>query len=481
MHLGDRSNDKLADMAFRRFRLPRLPAWRSWALGTGILVGLGFATALYSYAALIAVGIAGYALLLARAGVWRTMVCTSIVVSLLRSGPTMAMFGESTWYVLQFAPVAIAIVALLVQKPGALRPQDRAFLTFLGLFAVAAVATTATSIAPSSTLSQALLLCFMTVFLGLTFTRRWTDAASIRLDVELIFFLLVGVQAIGLVASLTFGAWALDPDYGRFRGLFSNANYAGVMSAVAVSIGVYLLRDSLKRKVFVSLGIVVLVTTMLMSGSRGALVAAAAGALVLFFSSAGRKIAIRTLGAGALTVLFVVLIRPDVLGLIDKFFLRDPTVSNDISSGRFGIYADLLEQLARSPFTGTGYRTIELLTETGGAAGHNIYLSVLTETGFLGFTVFLGLIVCVIAASRAEKRRRPLIGVVVTIAIVELTESSLYGWGGPTALVFWILIVAFAAHGRVNVGELDPPSNRIRGVRSTHNVRHSPPRMAALN
>ena len=72
----------------------------------------------------------------------------------------------------------------------------------------------------------------------------------------------------------------------------------------------------------------------------------------------------------------------------------------------------------------------------------------LTETGLLGALLFACLMIAVLVASRGRKASRPLLVVAVTVAAVELTESSMYGWGGPTALTEWLMVLAFAASGR---------------------------------
>ncbi len=113
------------------------------------------------------------------------------------------------------------------------------------------------------------------------------------------------------------------------------------------------------------------------------------------------------------------------------------------------IYQNLLNVFQQSPWTGTGYRSVEELTPgISGLTAHNIYLSALTETGLFGAFFFLGPALSVVVASRRGKEGRPLLAAVVTIAAIELTESSIHGWGGPTALIAWVLILAFAASGR---------------------------------
>lgn len=399
---------------------------------------------------LIAAGFVGsviYAAILAKAGVWRTMVGTSILVSVLRSGPPGALLGEASWYALQFTPILVAWAALLKQKPAEARRSDRNVVLFLILFAVAALATNSTSLTPSATLPQTLLLAGMTAFLIFTYRRRWISKDVIRGDAAMVFLVILAVHLTAVASVLLGQSWAFDPDYGRFRGLFSNANYAGMMSAIGIAVGLYLLRVRARRFPVLA-SMLVLLVALLMSGSRGSLLAVVVGLLVLMLSRAGRMVVVPLGVLAGIATLFAVLIDPKVFDGLDKFFFRDAT-SPDLTSGRLGIYERMLLLFAQSPFTGTGYRSTEALSPgASGLAGHNIYLTVLTETGLFGALFFLCLAIAVFAASRAGKVGRPLIVVVVTISAAEVTESSIYGWGGPTALTAWLMILAFAACGR---------------------------------
>ena len=415
-----------------------------------------------------------YAVLLAKVGAWPTMVGTSILVSVLRSGPPAELLGESAWYALQFGPILVAWLSLLSQRPVKARRNDRNVVLFLVLFAVAALATNLTSLVPASTLPQTVMLAGMTGFLIFTYRRRWTSKETILGDVRMVFILITALQFVA-VASVPVGQqWAFDPDYGRFRGLFSNANYAGMMSAIGLAVGLYLLRVQ-RRRAAVLASMAVLLAGMLMSGSRGSLLAIGAALLVLVLSRAGRKVIIPMGVLAGIAAVFALLVNPWVFDGVDRFFIRD-SASTDVTSGRLEIYEGMLRLFSQSPFTGTGYRSVEALSpDASGLAGHNIYLTILTETGLFGALFFVGLVFVVLDASKAGKISRPLLVVVVTIATVELTESSIYGWGGPTALSAWLLILGFAASGRF-LSEEEPA---VESPAAASPVRTVVPRLAA--
>lgn len=406
--------------------------------------------------------IVGWAAILTRIGYWRWAVSTSIPISVMRSGPFHESVDDTIWYVLQFAPLVVAVVGLLFQPSGPLRGKDRLVVFFMLLFAVVAASTSFTSVSPDVTLPQSELLIFMTLFLVLTFTKRWTSEYILRGDMVLLFVLLVAIQTFGVVAGVIGQPWAFDPDYDRYRGLFSNANYAGMISAFGATLGIYVLRDT-RRRAAVLAGIGFLLVGLAMSGSRGSLVALGAAILILIASRSSRRMAIQVALVAGLIAAFAVAALPAILVQISQYFIHDK--ETDITSGRMAIYNALFARFQESPITGAGYRSAEEL-DSRGLAGHNIYLSTLTEVGLLGVTVFAVLILCLIAASRS-RAGRPLIGVAVAIAVVELTESSIHGWGGPTALPAWLLILAFAAYGRLPQAEEPTRAPASRAERPT--------------
>lgn len=414
-----------------------------WFVAGGVAVAVFVLLALTAPAVFVAVVAAGIILYsLHRYGVWRTMVAASIVVSVLRSSTFATALPETVWYALQFGTLAAAAVTTLRTPRRDLRRSDRATLHALAVYVAAAALTALVSVAPTETISQAALFAAVGVFLTLTYTRRWVNADTIRADLGTVFATITLVQAAGIIAAFTGQLWTYDPDYGRYVGLFSNANYAGIMSAVGIAIGVYLLRVP-GHRVLTLAGISVLTVGMLMSGSRGAILAVTAGLLVLLLARGSRRVVLGVLITAATAALIAIAVRPELLESVQRFFLRDAQA--DITSGRFLIYAQLLDRYQLSPWLGTGYRTSELAD--GGLAGHNAYLSVLTETGIVGAAVFAAFIICVLVASRNGHAHRPLLGVAVTVAVMELTESSVFGFGGPTALTAWLCVLAFAANG----------------------------------
>jgi O-antigen ligase len=188
----------------------------------------------------------------------------------------------------------------------------------------------------------------------------------------------------------------------------------------------------------------VLLPALILSGSRGSLVSAGLAVVVLLAIPAGQKVVIAWIWGASFALTSLLLVRPSSLDFLPAFFSR-VRQNSDFTSGRLDIYRQLIVQWQDSPVLGTGYRSAEVqLAHNVSAAGHNTYLSLLVELGVVGFAVFAGLLVVTFLAA---KRDELLIGAVVAVLAIELTESTLFGFGGPTALFSWLILFGYAATG----------------------------------
>jgi hypothetical protein len=193
-----------------------------------------------------------------RLGFWRYAVAVSIAASILRSGPDLRLLPAPVWYALQFGPLAISAAFLLTRRTIPMRRIDVSLLICLALFALLALATSVTGLFHSQTLSQAGVLTFMFGFLALTLSKRWTSPEIIRGDLAVGFIVVCLAQAVGLVGLAARQPWAIA-DYGRFQGLFSNANYAGATSVIGIVVGSYIIQTMVgARRWLVLLGMLTL-------------------------------------------------------------------------------------------------------------------------------------------------------------------------------------------------------------------------------
>ncbi len=349
-------------------------------------------------------GISGGIVILWKLRTWRAVVATSFTASIIRG---LVDAPDVVAYAIQFGPIAVGIIALLVNaKRSPLRRVDTTILVALGGIAGAAVLSSITSVAPGQSFLQSGLLVVMVSFIGLTFSLRWTTSKIVRGDLTLVFALICAAQLAGIVGAV-WGHRTMIGDYGRFQGVLTNANYAGLLAAVAIPLAVFVYASA-RHHTLAVFGAAISLTALIWSGSRGSALAVVVGFLALFLISTGRKMLVPVAWAGGLATVLALGFRPETIDGAAQFFNRDDQGS-DITSGRTRLYEEMLERWQHDPWLGTGYRTIETYRRDG-YAGHNTYLSVLTETGVIGAGVLAVLITCIVIAGRSHAIDRTLIG-----------------------------------------------------------------------
>ena len=420
------------------------------AINTGIVLGLG---GLFGLVALILSGSPALCLVAAALpsvlvlGVWRSAVGLSVMASVLHNGEQATLLPEFAWYALQFGPLLAAIPASFLRARAPLRAVDRALTMSLGALTVLALSSSLWSAQPTKTAQQGGLFILVAAFLISTVKGRWTDTATVRGDVTFLFAILGAINLAGVMSGLD-GAPAAFGNYGRFQGLMSNPNYAGILAAVAIALGVYLLAETTALRRLMILGLFVIhATTLLWSGSRGALAALVLALVAISLGRAGRRVRRLTLGLGLLAAVVVPLVVP-VAEITNNVLFTRADKGVDVTSGRLQIWASLLHKWQEQPILGTGFRTIEEINASTGLVAHNIYLSFLVELGLVGIAIFGIVVVSTLAAGARQGTSALLLAPAVTVLAIELTESSIHGFGNATALTSWIALLSCAGAGR---------------------------------
>lgn len=408
------------------------------------------------------VGVVVLHLLWFKVDIYRLAIVIAVVAAGTRSGFDDLM-PEPAWYVLMFSPLVLMVLgAMGSSQPAMPRRGRRVSWAMMVLLLAALVSMLASSAAGWQTVTsdaymQFALLALVLVFLTVMLAKRWRSEGPIRNDVASLFLALVLLNGSGVAAWIAGIDWAVDPDYGRFTGVFFNANYAGMTSMLGLALLLFLMRTRPKPSsaIWYLGGAIVLIVSLLLSGSRGSLLGLGAGLALWVISRAGLKYLVPAIPFVVLGGLLVWWASPAILSQAEAAFSRG-LQGSDLSSGRFAIYEYLLGVWRASPWFGIGYRSTEQLGILDGVEAHNIYLSTLVETGLVGFVPFLVLIICILAAGRANGQPTLFVPV-FAILVVEMTESSLFGFGGPTALAFWLLFALHAANGTARTARTPEP------------------------
>lgn len=377
-------------------------------------------------------------------GVWRAGLVLFIVVAIFRARASVPDGLDAQLTILQFG---IALVLTLLFLPEIRRHRVRridwtvtiSMAAFLALLAF----TWPLSAVPIESLSQTAIFAVMAAFVLGTYLFRWDSRDIVAGDLFAVYLAVAGAQTIGLVGYLSGLEWA-SGYYDRFVGLFSNANYAGMISAFTLPLVVFLVAGANKSTQAIALiAALPLAGGLFASLSRGALIATAVGL------SLGLILVVRRLWFTICTLILGATLTAGVVAY--SFALRSQSTSGltqdstDLTSGRFDLAATLLAQWLQAPILGHGYRASASITD--GLEAHNLFLSILVETGIVGAICVAAVVVSLAVASNGW-RASTAVAASVAILVSELTESSLFGWGSPTTVVAWIVLFAPAALGR---------------------------------
>ncbi|MDC7228000.1 MAG: O-antigen ligase family protein [Spirochaetales bacterium] len=168
----------------------------------------------------------------------------------------------------------------------------------------------------------------------------------------------------------------------------TNGIYLAVSLCVAVSM-YYMKKDRLSL-----LSSIVFFIALFMTGKRAQSILMVLSIIIVLFLFNKRKLTLKFLiqflfysGLFMIGIYLVSLFIPSILNVINRF--QETSDGGDITLGRLYFYALALEQFSNSPILGIGWGGFFRMT---GHDVHNVYIQLLTETGIVGFSFFLFLL-----------------------------------------------------------------------------------------
>lgn len=411
---------------------------------------------------------------------WRATVTIYLLATVVRSWK-LAPEATTAYQVAQFAPVLLGLVVLVLLKRPA-RPDRATAIFFVGIAAYLAVAvlSVVVSLDATSTLAQACISALMIGFVAWTALARWRDdPAATRADLAWVVGLMAGFQTLGLALLAYEPEWATAGTGGRFLGVFENANYSGVISGVGIVVLVYLWLDARPEvRGLLIAAAVPLGASIVLTGSRTALVGCVAG-IAFVVAAAGPRIRVVVGAAVAALIVVIVIVIVPIGALRGEATLpsaRTPTptatattpaqiaeptptttaetaeptptttaepdvadIVNDQTSGRLDLAFLALDKWRESPLLGYGFKTSPYLLN--GLQAHNLAIGVLLETGIVGAIAFLVVIASFVVLSRSGRGDLRFGGALIAVFVAEMTSSALFGWGAPVTILLWLVIV----------------------------------------
>lgn len=373
---------------------------------------------------------------------WSLGVALAIVAAAMRSSPFVGDYNA--WDILYGLGLLICLAAAFGQagRSSAARYWPRFILPLWILVGFSALSTALhNSVSQFSTVAQFLLVA---VVLTGTARWRWVTPAKVHRDVK--FVVLILSSLIG--ASLAVGIGGDPRAFGFFEnlaGVFVNVNYLGLACALTIPASLSIALTGGRLWSLFAVISVAAAAALILSGSRGSLVGAVAGTVVvLAVSSRSRELSGR---AQAMAVLIVCAGAGAFILGGSSFFSRESRGA-DITSGRLEIWANILDT---SGFWGQGALSTQVadvvFTPEGAfldqsLAAHNLVLEAYSGLGLIGASIVVVLLIAPIAGRSGYPERTAAIGAYVALLVYETTESSLFGFGGPVTFAAWLLLAA---------------------------------------
>jgi hypothetical protein len=400
------------------------------------------------------------------------------------------------------------LYALTVARP---LPRFGARAALAAAFALLALVSTSWSSYPHLSFDRALALAALLAAAAAVAAGAAGSAESVR---QLLLALLVGVVAVALagLVDLAFDpgravvpATTLSP--ARYQGLGANPNTSALVLALGLPLAVWAASSTrdVRWRVVLLLSVVLLDGSIVASGSRGPLLGALLGSLVVIGALPRWTLRARALAAGAAIVVFAIDVAvlelpepakhnppppktiavPVPLGPRDaeaRLPLEDeiglPPVHGSVpsrtlftTSGRGRAWRGALHQARQRPIVGYAFGTedhvfVDRYYRFVSAFPENSYIDVLLQLGAVGAVVLVALLGALVwplrALRRLDARRRGAVaaaaGTVAAGLVVAVTQTYLIAPGSVGAAPFWL--AAFVAAAAASTPQ-DAPGRRL--------------------
>ncbi len=245
---------------------------------------------------------------------------------------------------------------------------------------------------------------------------------------------------------------AIDPEFGTWRGIELQKNLLGHTSLMIFTLALYFLTYSqnILSKISDYLLIIFSILAIILSGSSTNMIAVMVVFLILimfnidkYFTPLGSRRLFSTLII--VTIIFPVLVvsvfAPDILSFIPGFFGKDLTFT-----GRSSIWTYIWAEILKKFWLGYGYGSYwimgtSVIDKFQFAVGwrvneaHNGFLEIMLQTGVVGFTLFLSLLISFVYKVIKSRFNIALLAL-ISIVIVNFSESFVFAERSPSTLVF---------------------------------------------
>jgi O-antigen ligase len=353
-------------------------------------------------------------------------------------------------------PLALALLALQLRhhSPVRLRDLDRPLLLSIGAYALWASASALWTVrlgAPSDLGEGTTFFAISSLILSAIYLFAF---AALITRPEHVLRIVVAVWALATVMGLLAINEFLH-GAARATGISGDANFFATLEIVAIPLGAVLVAHTRSgtQRALVLAGVAIAVGSVIVTLSRGGILALAALTLMLAFQPAGaffRTKVIKRLFLGVMTLGAIVLLMLSYSALSARTSSLFTTA--DGGSGRTNLWRGAATGVSQHPVTGLGFgafasQSNDLMRMSpgvdfsayrlrrGGQPVHNAYLESLVELGPLGLALFLAMLAATIRALRRAARIADATENVFTGAVARALVLSVTGFALTSVLL----------------------------------------------
>jgi O-antigen ligase len=345
--------------------------------------------------------------------------------------------------------LAMGLGLLAILERGRIRRPTAAHLMML-LFVILAAVSYLWSLYPEGTLSQEITYVQLLLMVWLI----WELCAGVREQRSLMRAYVLGTCVSGIDTLYNYLSHQ-ESAYQRYAGARLDANDLGLMTALSIPISYYLLITSKGKKVWLYRAQLVLAaTTILLTASRGAMLAAVVALAIIPVTQA--RLTRRQRIAIVLTLVLLVLAAVQFVPATS--WARLSTVPNEFArgtlTGRTIIWKAGWELFRANPFFGIGANAFRVMVSRVMAEpihyddplmppappAHNTFLSVLVEEGVVGFALFCGLLGVLVMSLRSMPALQRQLWIVCLVAWTVGVSSLTWEMRKPTWFLFALLV-----------------------------------------
>ena len=240
-------------------------------------------------------------------------------------------------------------------------------------------------------------------------------------------------------------------NWGRYSLRNFEADGVGIILALAVPMAAYLTTQYKNKLLIVlsTLAIPICFFAIFLNATRTASIASLFGIAYWLYAhrKANFKFKLLLLSFFIASIVAIFTFSPKVS--VDRVFSSGEAISSGTLNGRTIIWAASLEQWAKSPIIGSGIGGLSYVLTSSHVeyvSAHNTFIQVLVETGIIGFSFYLLLILSILYYIQKTplNERRYLISFLLVVIACQLTMNTLFD------KEMWFSLTMLAIHAHIS-------------------------------